>query len=57
MPTYTPAQVKEKSHVAGIASESNENLEKLILEAEPLIGSALRVLGESRRRALFISSL
>ena len=40
MSTYiTPAQVKEKSRVAGIASESNENLEKLILEAEPLIDS------------------
>lgn len=40
MSTYiTPTQVKAKSRVAGIASESDENLEKLILEAEPLIDS------------------
>ncbi len=40
MSTYiTPAQVKDKSRVAGIASESDKNLEKLILEAEPLIDS------------------
>jgi len=40
MSTYiTPAQVKEKSRVASISSESNENLEKLILEAESLIDS------------------
>lgn len=40
MSTYiTPTQVKAKSRVAGIASESDENLEKFILEAEPLIDS------------------
>lgn len=38
MSTYiTPAQVKEKSRVADISAESDENLEKLILEAEPMI--------------------
>lgn len=39
MAYITPAQVKAKSRVAGIASESDENLEKLILEAEPLVDS------------------
>ena len=40
MSTYiTPAQVKAKSRVTGIASASDENLEKFILEAEPLIDS------------------
>ncbi len=38
MSTYiTPAQVKERSRVADISAESDENLEKLILEAEPMI--------------------
>lgn len=38
MSTYiTPAEVKAKSRITGIDSESDANLEKLILEAEPLI--------------------
>lgn len=40
MSTYiTPAQAKEKSRVTGISAESDENLEKLITEAEPLVDS------------------
>lgn len=38
MSTYiTPTQVKEKSRITSISSESDESLEKLILEAEPLV--------------------
>ena len=35
----TPAQIKEKSRVADISAESDENLEKLIIEAESVIDS------------------
>lgn len=40
MSTYiTPVQVKERSRVEGISAETDENLEKLIVEAESLIDS------------------
>jgi len=38
MSTYiTPAQIKEKSRVESLLTETDENLEKLILEAEKLV--------------------
>ena len=38
MTTYlTPSQVKEKSRIAGISTEFDQNLKKLILEAESLV--------------------